>query len=429
MSTILEVSNQILNEKNTKIIPENIKKGVTIFDIEGALEGGSGSRLSLNIFMQETEPENKNGIWLQGNHDLENVIADTNVFASEEWNTVKTNNLKEMPYSFSNGRCAAIGTDIYLFGHSSTGNRYTYKYDTLTDTYTRLTDMPIGWYAGTATAVGTDIYIMGSDNTNVKKYAYKYDTLTDTYTRLTDIPTDFYDGGADAIGTDIYLFGVYGNSTNATRYAYRYNTLNDTYTQLKAIPHKFQYGRCAAVGGYIYLFGGSGNATAAYRYNVSAKDDADADTYTKLADIPTDFKDGACIAIGTNIYLFGGSSTDLGKQVYKYDTLTDTYTVLPNIVNGFDNDDLAFNGTDIYLFGVYQHEKKPQVMTMVPKEFPNNSIVISQGDTKRYKTNLADIGILDLKTFYDRVYYRDENGVLLNNIPTYNGDGVIWTKI
>lgn len=32
----------ILNEKTTKILPENIKKDVQIFDVVGTLEAGSG---------------------------------------------------------------------------------------------------------------------------------------------------------------------------------------------------------------------------------------------------------------------------------------------------------------------------------------------------------------------------------------------------
>lgn len=35
----------ILNEKTTKILPENIKKGVTIFDVEGTAETG-GSEIN-----------------------------------------------------------------------------------------------------------------------------------------------------------------------------------------------------------------------------------------------------------------------------------------------------------------------------------------------------------------------------------------------
>ena len=36
MATVLEKLNDILDEKKEKIIPENIKAGVKIFDIEGA---------------------------------------------------------------------------------------------------------------------------------------------------------------------------------------------------------------------------------------------------------------------------------------------------------------------------------------------------------------------------------------------------------
>lgn len=41
MATILEKSQEILNEKNTKILPENLKKGVTAFGVEGTLESSS----------------------------------------------------------------------------------------------------------------------------------------------------------------------------------------------------------------------------------------------------------------------------------------------------------------------------------------------------------------------------------------------------
>lgn len=40
MATILEKANQILDEKTNKIIPENIKSGVQIFDVTGTLDGG-----------------------------------------------------------------------------------------------------------------------------------------------------------------------------------------------------------------------------------------------------------------------------------------------------------------------------------------------------------------------------------------------------
>ena len=46
---------QILNEKTTKIIPENIKKGVQVFDVIGALETGSGGKGDVKLFKTQEE--------------------------------------------------------------------------------------------------------------------------------------------------------------------------------------------------------------------------------------------------------------------------------------------------------------------------------------------------------------------------------------
>ena len=55
----------ISKEKTEKIIPENIKKDVQIFDVTGSLEG-----LSFNVYMQNSEPINKDGIWIKNNSKL-----------------------------------------------------------------------------------------------------------------------------------------------------------------------------------------------------------------------------------------------------------------------------------------------------------------------------------------------------------------------
>ena len=334
------------------IVAENIKSGVTILGVEGTLLQGENLQEQLdtqdliiqqlqeelagkasgsakpNVFMQETEPTTKDGIWLKGSYQVDNIVADENVFASEEWNTVKMSSLKTIPYNFYSGSAVSIGTNIYLLG--SAGNTSTYK------------------------------------------KMYKYDTLTDTYTQLTDIPYSFKYGSAVSIGTNIYLFG----GSSYPNYAYKYNTLTDTYTQLTNVPYNFY--------------------------------------------------EGSAVSIGTNIYLFGGNGGV--KATYKYDTLTDTYTQLTNIPYVFYEGSAVFNGTDVYLLGGNPNPTKVQVMAMIPKDYDNNSIVISQGVPSN-KTNIANYGMQNAKFYYDRVYYQNENGELLNTIPTYNGNGTEWVKI
>ena len=363
---------------------------------------------TLNIFVQEDEPVSKDGIWLQGDYEVENILADENVFASEEWKNVS---LIDIPYNFKRGSAICIKTDVYMFG--GTGNNVAaYKYNTLTDTYTQLTSIPFEFQNGSVEAIGDYIYLFGGDiNTTT---TYKYNILTDTYTQLTNIPYDFISGMTKAIGTNIYLFGGQGN----TRKAYKYDTLNDIYISLSSLPYDSFGGSVVNIGNNIYIFGSNTmyQMTKAYKYNVST------DKYTELTNIPYNFRYGASVAIGNYIYLF------VEKLIYKYDVINDSYTKLDNMSINCMYCSLGFNGKDIFLFGGDSQPKKVQVMSMIPNEYPDKSIVISQGNYSQ-KTYIGNIGISNSKFYYDRVYYNEVTGQLRNDIPVYNGDGTQWVKI
>ena len=427
--------NTILGIEGTGKTSEDLQgqldaQDTVIQQLQDELANKTSGSAKPNIFMQETEPTTKNGIWLKGNYQVDNIVADENIFYSEEWNTTKMSNLKAIPYSFYSGSAVAVGTNVYLFGGATDdstrpNDTKAYKYDTLTDTYTKLTNIPYRHKYGSAVAIGTNIYLLGTNyNSSYYKYAYKYDTLTDTYTQITNIPYDFYYGSAVSIGTDIYLFGS-GASSSYYKYAYKYDTLTDTYTKLTNIPYDFYGGSAVSIGTDVYLFGSynSSNQQTAYKYNTLT------DTYTKLTNIPYEFTYGSAVSIGTDIYLFGSSySNSYYKKDYKYDTLTNTYTQLTDIPYIFYSGSAIFNGVDIYLLGGISNKTKVQVMSMIPNDYGNNSIVISQGVPSN-KTNIANYGIQNAKFYYDRVYYQDENGKLLNTIPTYNGNGTEWVKI
>ena len=53
MSTLKEKAEQILQEKEEKIIPENIKKDEVIFDVTGTYEGSGGNITTYNYFIQD----------------------------------------------------------------------------------------------------------------------------------------------------------------------------------------------------------------------------------------------------------------------------------------------------------------------------------------------------------------------------------------
>lgn len=81
MSDLQTNLEQILNEKETKIIPENIKKGVQIFDVVGTLETGT-STSGVKLFetqeeMQADESAKEGDLAVVYRSEIQNMTADT----------------------------------------------------------------------------------------------------------------------------------------------------------------------------------------------------------------------------------------------------------------------------------------------------------------------------------------------------------------
>ena len=392
-------------------------------------KASSGS-VEPNIFVQDTEPTTKDGIWLKmSDADVEHYSYESEVFESEGWSQ---NTYAPISYEFSNGAIAKVGNFIYLFGSSYSGpsNNYpnlrmAYKFDILNDTYTRITDIPVDIAHTEAVAYGTDIYIIGNAESNNKNTNYKYDTINNTYTKMANTPVELFYAGTCIVNDKIYIFG----GTLSSRTLYRYNILTDTYTQLTDIPYDFKEGECVNVGDYIYLFGSSssGNENKAYKYNILN------DTYTQLTNIPYNFRNGAVTVIGTDIYLIGSSFSNQTK-FYKYDTLTDTYTQLTNVPNNGVYYERAITvGTDIYVFGGISTYTQRLVYSLASKIYLDNTVVINQG---KYQSGSHDIVLYNNSKditpakypLKDAYFYTTQNG-LDGSMPVYYGDGTQWINI
>lgn len=336
---------------------------------------GIGSKGSLNVFAQVAEPKVKDGIWIK----TEGITTDEPVY------------LADIPYYFYDGSAVAIGTDIFLFGSYQSGYyEYAYKYNSLTNTYTKLRDIPYDFANGSVVAIGTDIYLLGGhiDSINFSyQNNYKYDTLTNTYTKLRDIPLTFYYGSAVAVGTDIYLLG--GLGTNQ-KHNYKYDTLTNTYTKLEDMPFNFINGSAVIIGSNIFLFGSSNNdySKDAYKYDILTN------TYTKLEDIPHDFYHGSAVAIVANIFLLGGSNQ---KYNYRYGS------------------HIEYEEIDKYKYN------EVLVKSSMPDTLQNGNIYIIYGNT--YTTKLLEQLILDFASVF---LYKDNETPIY---PIYYGNGEEWVKI
>lgn len=402
---------------DSNIIPENIKSGVSILGVDGNLQPRG---FKSNVFMQETEPETKEGIWLQGDKLVDKIeVVDNLLSADGEWDlTLKAT----IPTDIENNRAGAcaVGDYIYIFGGTNTSDIY--KYNIVEDSYEKLEveNPPSFFYCG-ITSVGTDIYIVGSHVAPSSAIdLYKFDTLTNTSTNLGRIPNDIDGGDCVAINNIIYIFA-------GTKSVNKYDINTNEYTKLADVPENMRGMKVCTDGIDIYLFGGY-DTQHAYKYNVST------DTYSPIDDVPYNNRTCRCIGLNANMYIFGGNEdTNDSYKCYRYDTISNEYIQLDDIPNKYSRGALALADTSdtfsFYLFGGDTVPDKLQIYRIPTKTFSDNTIIVDQS-TDLYKTQIyANENIKGrlLYGFNDVYYNTTENG--LNNIlPTYYGTGTEWIK-
>ena len=290
------------------------------------------------------------------------------------------NVLNEISFNINNTtiiNTISVGTDIYIFTISGS-TRYNYKYNTLTNSCTKMTNVPYKLNdKSSIISIGSIIYLFGGDDDTVKT-AYKYDTSSDTYTQLADIPYNFYCGSAIAIGTDIYLLGG-----NYTQYNYKYNTLTDSYTEMSPLPPI--------------------NATK----------------------LPSAFNKFTVTSMGTNIYIIG--NFDSSYLIIKYDTITDKYSITNNSLKSslyysFNiNDDIfIITGTNITTSDPYYIEF--DVYKLIPNSSKYVNIIKKSGhsiytEKNSYTDEKASIIKLEADEYYTEY---DGNYIVKNTFPIDN---------
>lgn len=387
---------------------------------------GSGS---INVFTQMDEPKIKKGIWMQTENSFKNVVIDDKYFFANEWEV--HSKPAPIPYAYpESGGIVNVEDYIYLFGYTHSASNYMvrlYRYDTLSNTYTRLTDIPFSFSGGITVAIDTNVYVFGGGNGVTTSYLYN--TVTDTYKKLANIPVNISQGKAVAIGDTIYSFGHYASYNGEHSIAYKRNTQDNTYTAINDIPFSFRLGSIANVGSEIYLFGGYVNNKTAYKYNIESNE------YVRLSDIPHTHHRADAVSIGTDIYLFGAESGTGVSYTYKYDTVSDTYTRLPDME--YSN----FRGTaiplhnKIYVFPSSATSSQPSIFLLTAKEYLENTLVVDRNSNRYglYYTELISSDDFNpvgnfpfVETGFNDVFLYYNND--LHRPPAYYGDGEKWIQ-
>ena len=376
--------------------------------MQGNVLGQNGGYNGLKIFVQQNEPNKKDGIWIKTNEQYKY----DNVYFTNDYLSIlnRYEEVSNIPYNFYIGSAVAKENKIYILGGGSERNN-NYRYDVQSNTYTKLKDIPYEFYSGGTSVIVEDIHLLSGYYNNSNKFHYRYDVQSNTYTKLTDAPYDIYDCSAIAKDNDIYILG------GRYDYIYKYDTVNNEYIKLKQnfTDDSLMGGKAALVDNDIYLFG---NGQKGYKYNILTN------TFTEIERVPFDYINDTVVAINNDIFLLGSSYGGVDEYVYgmynyKYDTLTNTYKKLEDIPYDFVEGSTVAIGNDIYLLGgtssannVYKYK------TYLEKK---NIFIKNENDT--LTTALNNI----LKIYFSEIIIYDNYES--KDYPVYYGNGTEWVEI
>ena len=376
--------------------------------MQGNVLGQNGGYNGLKIFVQQNEPNKKDGIWIKTNEQYKY----DNVYFTNDYLSIlnRYEEVSNIPYNFYIGSAVAKENKIYILGGGSERNN-NYRYNVQSNTYTKLKDIPYEFYSGGTSVIVDSIHLLSGYYNNSNKFHYRYDVQSNTYTKLTDAPYDIYDCSAIAKDNDIYILG------GRYDYIYKYDTVNNEYIKLKQnfTDDSLMGGKAALIDNDIYLFG---NGQKGYKYNILTN------TFTEIERVPFDYINDTVVGINNNVFLLGssyksGSAYEYGKYNYKYDTLTNTYKKLEDIPYDFIEGSTVAIGNDIYLLGgsfsmnnVYKY-----------KTYLENKNIFIKNENDKLKTNLSNI----LKIYFSEIIIYDNYES--KDYPVYYGNGTEWVEI
>ena len=208
------------------------------------------------------------------------------------------------------------------------------------------TVVPIKLQDSTPVAIGTDIYITNAYWYNSNKYIYKFDTITETFTQTnTQLAREMESSAFSwAVGTDILIYDY----NNSYKKVYKYDTINDSISQLSTASDYNSYACGCAIGEDAYIFGGQ-----SYGTKILKVEGATGRCSTLSTTMPTSISSGGAAAVGTNAYIF------IAGKIYKFNSLSNTVTTLSTT---FDSSLTIYFpaavGTNIFILGGYHSTEK-----------------------------------------------------------------------
>lgn len=370
------------------------------------------SSTDANVYIQSTEPNDKEGIWFQT--------------PFEEYDTLNIGNfgqiIQESPWAYID----PYGEQAYgsyenlfiLFGGktNSTVYKYLYKYDLEKRIWTKLTDSVYIENMYTSVLGHNNIlYFIGSySHPNT---VTRYDLNTNTWLSTLPAPNNIFGSAVVKINGKFYKLGGSADGSTYTTYHAMFNPETGTWTQLAPCPYArpgSSWNIAAYKNGYYAQSG-----TNLYYYNI------DTNTWTLEKTLSASPMSGNFIAIVRDVIYF-----NVGGYIYEYDILTKTERSTNLVADMGAKCNLIYK--DKVLIPKFTANPQGGVLryTDVNYKRTKNYVLLCENQDNGFDTCLFN---LKHRKINNRITQQINNALLYINdveqvVPTYYGDGTKWIK-
>lgn len=435
----------VLGDSN--LISSNIKKDVSIFGVNGSYEGSGSGSADYNVYVQNSEPTSKNGVWIKGSSYSGKTYFSPTI---AKQGTFLDGNFSYMNQNAEIRGQVIVGKYMYVFGDSSSTS---YRYDLENNIITSVNVPTYSNYSsvGINNAIYCEkrnsIYLGYTASINYKNYfrICEYDIATNTWSQMCEIEG----AHSGAVFAYMHLYDdklcVYEYNSNygsdRKKISIDIDTKEKTNSTGGVIPSTNSYWSYYAVGKYLYLsdqFNGLLSTTANIsirKYDVSANTLEETKTFSNIFKAYLGSSSSPVyyiVILGDKVYIFfysnanrrliGGRfdwNTGEGEvilsDIYMPSSMYPSTTYWQALISTITTDRVYWHYPNFDTWAFQMAENNTEGLT-------NNSALIIQDLSGLHTTTIEDsarltIGIKD-------AYIVNSNN--LENKTTFYGDGEKW---
>lgn len=387
-----------------------------------------------NIFIQEEEPEIKDGIWIQvdeATRPYDTVKIDKDILLSGRWR-YDFASAKPSHITSPSGAMCRIGNTAYSCASSNSGYGASlaiveYKLDTLpvvaTKVYSNSSQSVCSPSHGTKPFTdGTYIYVPDGGKNGIG--VYRYDPVNKTVTFLSMAVSGWGATGSTGAYLESGVYSVYDNSI----YAFA--------------PWSKKVARRSLDTGEITSMSTPGAVIQAIPFNNRLLCFISSSPYVKWLNLDNNKVESVTTGNLTSKSWTDASFIDMGNCIYAVFELNKVYKIDKNTLEYIDvSEEFSSGAQDVTeVKGIAQYGstivalQSNQILPMdiSVAEYDSNSVIIMQSPIteSEKRTALWTYPNLDgrlLQSFYDVYYYNKESGYYFDS-PTYYGNGTKWIK-